>query len=57
MCTYGAVGADHMIMGSDYPHVIGDITRSISSITELDISEEEKEKILAGNAKNLLKLL
>jgi aminocarboxymuconate-semialdehyde decarboxylase len=56
MCTYGAVGADHMVMGSDYPHVIGDITRSISSILELNISPEEKEKILGENGKRILNL-
>jgi aminocarboxymuconate-semialdehyde decarboxylase len=56
MCTYLAVGADHMVMGSDYPHVIGDITRSVSSILELNIPQEEKEKILGGNAKKILKL-
>jgi predicted TIM-barrel fold metal-dependent hydrolase len=56
MCTYNAVGADHMVMGSDYPHVIGDITRSISSILELNISQEEKEKILGENGKKILKL-
>jgi predicted TIM-barrel fold metal-dependent hydrolase len=50
------VGADHMVMGSDYPHVIGDITRSVSSILELNISQEEKEKILGENAKKILKL-
>jgi aminocarboxymuconate-semialdehyde decarboxylase len=55
-CTYLAVGADHMVMGSDYPHVIGDITRSVSSILELNIPQEEKEKILGGNAKRILKL-
>jgi len=56
MCTYRAVGADHMVMGSDYPHVIGDIGRSISSILELNISPEEKEKILGENGKRILNL-
>jgi aminocarboxymuconate-semialdehyde decarboxylase len=56
MCTYGAVGADRMVMGSDYPHVIGDITRSVSSILDLKISREEKEKILGENGKKILKL-
>jgi predicted TIM-barrel fold metal-dependent hydrolase len=56
MCTYLAVGADRMVMGSDYPHVIGDITRSISSILELNIPQQEKEKILGENAKKILKL-
>jgi aminocarboxymuconate-semialdehyde decarboxylase len=56
MCTYDAVGADHMVLGSDYPHVIGDISKSVSSIEALDISQEEKEKILGENGKKILKL-
>jgi aminocarboxymuconate-semialdehyde decarboxylase len=56
MCTYLSVGADHMILGSDYPHVIGDISRAVSSINELDISREEKEKIFSENGKKILKL-
>jgi predicted TIM-barrel fold metal-dependent hydrolase len=56
MCTYEAVGADHMVLGSDYPHVIGDISRSVSSISELNISLEDKEKIFGENGKKILKL-
>ena len=56
MCTYDAVGADHMVLGSDYPHVIGDISRSVSSIDELNISQEDKEKIFWENGKKILKL-
>jgi aminocarboxymuconate-semialdehyde decarboxylase len=56
MCTYLAVGADHMVMGSDYPHVIGDIDRCVTSIQELKITKQEKKKILGGNGKKILKL-
>ena len=56
MCTYLSVGADHMVLGSDYPHVIGDITKSVSSIEEMNISQEEKEKIFGENGKKILKL-
>ena len=56
LCTYYAVGADHMVLGSDYPHVIGDISRAVSSIDELDIPREDKEKIFGENAKKILKL-
>ncbi len=56
MCTYLAVGADHMVLGSDYPHVIGDITKSVSSIEAMNISREEKEKIFGENGKKILKL-
>jgi aminocarboxymuconate-semialdehyde decarboxylase len=56
MCTYYSVGADHMVLGSDYPHVIGDISKSVSSINALDIPFEDKEMIFGKNGKKILKL-
>ena len=34
------VGTDHMLMGSDYPHLLGSIERSVSSIEALNIHEK-----------------
>ena len=48
------VGVDHMVMGSDYPHLLGSIERSVSSIQELAIPEYEKEKIFSGTATSIL---
>ena len=48
------VGVDHMVMGSDYPHLLGSIERSVSSIQELAIPEYEKEKIFSGTAMSIL---
>ena len=48
------VGAEHMVMGSDYPHLLGSIERSVSSIQDLAIPEYEKEKIFSGNAMSVL---
>jgi aminocarboxymuconate-semialdehyde decarboxylase len=56
MCAYYAVGAEHMVLGSDYPHVIGDISKSVSSINELSIPSEEKEMIFGKNGRKILKL-
>lgn len=56
MCSYYSVGADHMVLGSDYPHVIGDISRSVSSIENLEISEGDKLQIFGENARQVLKL-
>jgi aminocarboxymuconate-semialdehyde decarboxylase len=47
-------GADHMIMGSDYPHLLGSIDRAVSSIEGLQITEQEKEQIFSGNALSIL---
>jgi aminocarboxymuconate-semialdehyde decarboxylase len=47
-------GADHMAMGSDYPHKLGDITRAVTTIEELDVSAAERERIFSGTARMLL---
>jgi aminocarboxymuconate-semialdehyde decarboxylase len=54
MCAHAFVGAEHMVLGSDYPHVIGDIREAVSSIEALKISPEEKEMIFS---KNLIQLM
>ena len=48
------IGADHMVMGSDYPHLLGSIDRAVSSIESLDIPEEEKRQIFEGTALSIL---
>ena len=48
------VGADHMVMGSDYPHLLGSIERAVTSIEDLHIPEGEKQKIFSGTALEIL---
>jgi aminocarboxymuconate-semialdehyde decarboxylase len=48
------VGTDHMVMGSDYPHMLGSIERSVSSIQDLAIPEYEKQKVFSSNALSIL---
>jgi aminocarboxymuconate-semialdehyde decarboxylase len=48
------VGADHLVMGSDYPHLLGSIERSVSTIEALDISKEEKAATFGGTAGRIL---
>jgi aminocarboxymuconate-semialdehyde decarboxylase len=48
------IGAEHMVMGSDYPHLLGSIDRAVSSIEGLDISEAEKQRIFEGTALSIL---
>jgi aminocarboxymuconate-semialdehyde decarboxylase len=49
-------GADHILAGSDYPHQIGSIPKMLSSLSTIDVSEEQRRKILGGNAAGLLGL-
>jgi aminocarboxymuconate-semialdehyde decarboxylase len=48
------VGADHLVMGSDYPHLLGSIERAVSSIEGLEIPAREKQAIFGGNALRIL---
>jgi aminocarboxymuconate-semialdehyde decarboxylase len=48
------VGTDHMVMGSDYPHLLGSIDRAVSSIEGLHIPEAEKENIFSRTALGIL---
>jgi aminocarboxymuconate-semialdehyde decarboxylase len=48
------IGADRMVMGSDYPHLLGSIERAVSTIEELEISKEEKRRIFEGTALAIL---
>lgn len=48
------VGADHMVMGSDYPHMLGSIDRAVTSIEGLDIPAHEKQAIFSGTALRIL---
>ena len=56
MSAYTFSGADKIMLGSDFPHQIGDLEHAVNRIKKLDISEDEKEKILGVNAAKLFKL-
>ena len=49
------VGADHLMLGTDYPYVLGD-WKCVDKIEALSCSPTEKHAILEGNARMLLKL-
>jgi aminocarboxymuconate-semialdehyde decarboxylase len=49
-------GADHVLAGSDYPHMIGSIPSMLEAIGGLELSDEERAGILGGNAARLLGL-
>jgi aminocarboxymuconate-semialdehyde decarboxylase len=48
------IGPDHMVMGSDYPHLLGSIDRAVSSIESLKIPADEKHQIFEGTALSIL---
>jgi predicted TIM-barrel fold metal-dependent hydrolase len=61
MCAYAFFGADHVLFGTDMPYDSegGDrkIEETIKSLEQMDVSEADKEKIFAENARSFLYLL
>ena len=44
----------HILAGSDYPHQIGSLKSMLTSINQLNMSAEDRNAILGGNALRLL---
>lgn len=49
-------GADHVLAGSDYPHMIGSIPSMKAAVGGLELTDAEKAAIFGGNAAALLRL-
>ncbi|HYB68001.1 MAG TPA: amidohydrolase family protein [Candidatus Acidoferrales bacterium] len=56
MSSYAYSRADKILLGTDFPHQISDLEKAVERIRQLDISDEEKRRILGENAAKLLKL-
>ncbi len=56
MFAYDFFGADRIVLGSDFPLLIGDLPGAVPSIEEMDIPREEKEKIFGKNVERLLRI-
>lgn len=54
--AYEFYGASRMLLGSDFPLIIGDLPAAVPSIEAMPIPNREKKKILGENVKQLLKL-
>jgi aminocarboxymuconate-semialdehyde decarboxylase len=54
MMVRNMIGSDHMVLGSDYPHLLGSIDRAVSAIETLEIPTEEKRRIFEGTALSIL---
>jgi aminocarboxymuconate-semialdehyde decarboxylase len=51
----GVVGADRVVIGTDYPMGMGDF-ESVTKVTQLDLPAAERELILGGNAARALNI-
>ncbi len=55
-CALETVGADHFIFGTDAPPLTPLKRQGLDLIYNLPLSENDRDKVLAGNAQKLLKL-
>jgi aminocarboxymuconate-semialdehyde decarboxylase len=49
-CALGTVGAEHIVMGTDYPHVIGDMRAALESVRALAVPQPAIAGILGETA-------
>jgi predicted TIM-barrel fold metal-dependent hydrolase len=57
MCAYAFCGADHMLLGTDFPMVTSDLVKeTIRSVNKMTIPGAEKKRIFEENASQILKL-
>ena len=49
-------GADQILAGSDYPHLIGSLQKMKESVSGLELTPEDEGKIFGGNARRILGL-
>ena len=54
MCAVETVGVDRIVFGSDSPPLTSLLPRAIALVQALPLSEDERSRILAGNALRLL---
>jgi predicted TIM-barrel fold metal-dependent hydrolase len=55
-CAVEFLGADHVMVGTDYAHPIGGPERVVGFVEDLHLSNEDFEKIMFRNAELLFKL-
>jgi aminocarboxymuconate-semialdehyde decarboxylase len=49
-------GPGHLLAGSDYPHRIGSLRRMKEALEALDLSDDDRARIMGGNAARLLRV-
>jgi predicted TIM-barrel fold metal-dependent hydrolase len=55
-CALEYMGADHICLGTDYAHKIGNLEKAIDWVHKFGASKKDTERILGGNAAKLYKL-
>ncbi len=47
-------GADRILAGSDYPHLIGSLGKMVDSLAAVNVTDADREMIYGGNARRIL---
>jgi predicted TIM-barrel fold metal-dependent hydrolase len=55
-CAVKQHGADHILLGSSFPVFYEWLAKSVDAINALDITQDDKDLILGGNAQRIFKL-
>jgi aminocarboxymuconate-semialdehyde decarboxylase len=55
-CAHEFMGTDHILLGTDYAHSIGNLENAIDWVKKFGLSQKDTDKILGGNAARLFKL-
>jgi aminocarboxymuconate-semialdehyde decarboxylase len=55
-CCLEWLGAEHIVLGTDYAHPVGHIEEAIRYVRDMGLCEEDTDKILGGNAAAIFRL-
>lgn len=55
-CALDYLGVEHILFGTDYPHPIGSVEKSLETLDRLGLSEDQKRLILEDNTRSLFRL-
>jgi len=47
-------GVDHILAGSDYPHLIGSLGKMVDALAGVNVTDADRELIYGGNARRIL---
>jgi aminocarboxymuconate-semialdehyde decarboxylase len=50
------MGPDRLVLGTDFPHEVGNVARAVEAVRGLELGAEDQAKVLGGNAAGLLGL-
>lgn len=53
-CALDTMGVGHLLLGSDHPFAMGDMSQAVESVRALGLTAEDEERVFSGNALGIL---